>query len=207
MSIRHAFHSGCVLALFAVASTAFGRIGDTIEQAIERYGQPNGHRVLDGDDAPKLLQPKPVLYFFKAEGCELWVKFWQGKSVDEEVRKQDRTVFTPSEVVLWVDRMLGDGKWERVFNRPEKPKSGTGFKGGYDSLFNFPMPMYTTGTATASCSTEVVQAARKAGKSFPEAVAGPVISACDRAYGSVVGALLAKQVMEEQTTPAKQTPR
>lgn len=106
--------------LLCLPSVSDARIGETLQQCIARYGQPDGEPEEGG------VHPKATDCAFVKDGLELLVTFYQGKAVDIIFSKLDERSFSPSEVEELL-KANGSGWKEREARKPDQSEWETAF--------------------------------------------------------------------------------
>jgi len=89
--------------LLCLPSASNARIGETLQQCIARYGQP------DSSPEESLSHPKAMECVFIKGGLDISVIFWGGKAASIMFSKLDRSAFSSAEV----EELLGKngGGW------------------------------------------------------------------------------------------------
>jgi hypothetical protein len=101
--------------MLGLPSDSSARIGETLQQCIARYGQP--------EDNPQesAVHPKATDCAFIKSGLDISVVFYQGKAVDIMFRKLDGSAFNPSEVEELLKANGGSSSWnQHEAKRPDQ---------------------------------------------------------------------------------------
>jgi hypothetical protein len=106
--------------LLGLPSVSNARIGETLQQCVARYGQPDGEPEEGG------VHPKATNCAFVKDGLELLVTFYQGKAVDIIFSKLDERSFSPSEVEELL-KANGSGWKEREAQKPDQSEWETAY--------------------------------------------------------------------------------
>lgn len=101
--------------MFSLPSVSTARIGETLQQCIARYGQP------DSGPEESVVHPKATDCAFIKNGLDVSVVFYQGKAVDIMFRKVDGSSFNPSEIDELLKANGGGSMWkERDAGKPDQ---------------------------------------------------------------------------------------